>query len=108
MGRITKKLGWADYAHCRNTNFVQNPLLMLARIWNHLPENIRAIENVKLFTKNFRYCYCIRGLENLKVFAFLVQVFQFFHKICGLKILFYYILIILCSYFSFIYHINQQ
>jgi hypothetical protein len=23
-------------AHCRNTNFVQNPLIMLARIWNHL------------------------------------------------------------------------
>jgi Reverse transcriptase (RNA-dependent DNA polymerase) len=41
-------------APCRSTNFVQNPLNMLARIWNHLPENIKAIENVKLFTKKLK------------------------------------------------------
>jgi hypothetical protein len=38
-------------APCRNTIFVLSPLNMLARIWNHLPENLKAIENVKLFTK---------------------------------------------------------
>jgi hypothetical protein len=27
---------------------------MLARIWNHLSENIKAIENVKLFTKKLK------------------------------------------------------
>ena len=27
---------------------------MLARIWSHLPENIKAIENVKLFTKKLK------------------------------------------------------
>jgi len=27
---------------------------MLARIWNHLPENIKAIENVKLFTQKLK------------------------------------------------------
>jgi hypothetical protein len=41
-------------AHCRNTNFAQNPLHMLARIWNQLPENLKAIENVKLFTKKLK------------------------------------------------------
>jgi hypothetical protein len=41
-------------AHCRNTNLVQNPLIMLARIWNHLPENIKSIENFKLFTKKLK------------------------------------------------------
>jgi hypothetical protein len=39
---------------CRNTNSVQNPLNMLARIWNQLPENLKAIENVKLFTKKLK------------------------------------------------------
>jgi hypothetical protein len=37
-------------AHCRNTNLVQNPLIMLARIWNHLPHKLKVIEDVKLFT----------------------------------------------------------
>jgi hypothetical protein len=41
-------------APCRNTNFVQNPLNMFARIWNQLPEKLKAIENVKLFTKILR------------------------------------------------------
>jgi hypothetical protein len=41
-------------APCRNTNFAQNPLHMLARIWNHLPENLKAIENMKLFTKKLK------------------------------------------------------
>jgi hypothetical protein len=27
---------------------------MLARIWNQLPENLKAIENVKLFTKKLK------------------------------------------------------
>jgi hypothetical protein len=44
-------------AHCRNTNFVQNPLIMLARIWNHLPENIKAIENVKLLTQKLKILF---------------------------------------------------
>jgi hypothetical protein len=39
---------------CRNSDFVQNPLIMLARIWNHLPDNIKAIEDVKLFTKKLK------------------------------------------------------
>jgi hypothetical protein len=31
---------------CRNQNFVQNPLIMLARIWNHLPETIKSVEDM--------------------------------------------------------------
>jgi hypothetical protein len=27
---------------------------MLARIWNQLPENLKTIENVKLFTKKLK------------------------------------------------------
>jgi hypothetical protein len=41
-------------ARFRNINFVQNPLIMLARVWNHLPENIKAIENLILFTKKLK------------------------------------------------------
>jgi hypothetical protein len=35
---------------CRNTNFTQNPLIMLARIWNHLPDRIKIINDEKLLT----------------------------------------------------------
>jgi len=37
---------------CRNQNFVQNPLIMLARIWNHLQDTIKSVEDTKLFVKN--------------------------------------------------------
>lgn len=30
---------------CQTKNVVQNPLIMLARIWNHLLLNIKEIEN---------------------------------------------------------------
>ena len=39
---------------CRNLNFVQNPLIMLARIWNHLTETIKSIEDTKLFVKKLK------------------------------------------------------
>jgi hypothetical protein len=32
-----------------NKNFAQNPLIILARIWNQLPDSIKAIENYNLF-----------------------------------------------------------
>lgn len=38
----------------RNTQFAQNPSIMLARIWNHLPENLKAIESEKLFVKKLK------------------------------------------------------
>jgi hypothetical protein len=28
-----------------------HPLIMIARIWNHLPKKLKSIENVKSFTK---------------------------------------------------------
>jgi hypothetical protein len=40
---------------CRNLNFVQNPLIMLARIWNHLPETInKSVEDMKLFVQKLK------------------------------------------------------
>jgi hypothetical protein len=39
---------------CRNTSFVQNPLVMLARIWNHLPDSIKTIESDKLLSKKLK------------------------------------------------------
>ena len=39
---------------CRNTSFVQNPLVMMARIWNHLPDSIKTIENDKLLSKKLK------------------------------------------------------
>lgn len=34
---------------CRNTNFSQNPMAMLPRIWNHLPVYIKEIANFDKF-----------------------------------------------------------
>jgi hypothetical protein len=34
---------------CRNANFVQNPLIMLSRIWNHLPDTVKSIASYEAF-----------------------------------------------------------
>jgi hypothetical protein len=39
---------------CRNENFSQNPLIMLARIWNHLPVYVKEIENFEKFSKELK------------------------------------------------------
>ena len=31
-----------------------NPLIMLARIWNHLPDTIKSVEDMKLFVKKLK------------------------------------------------------
>jgi len=36
-------------APCRNAKFAQNPVNIMVQILNHLPENIKAIKNIKMF-----------------------------------------------------------
>ena len=57
--RVTRNTTYKETADlfvktCSNANFGHNPLIMLARIWNHLPENIKSIENVKPFTNKLK------------------------------------------------------
>jgi hypothetical protein len=39
---------------CRNKSFVENPLIMLARIWNHLPDRVKSIGDYNLFVKELK------------------------------------------------------
>jgi Reverse transcriptase (RNA-dependent DNA polymerase) len=56
--RVTRNLTYNEndlyVKPCRNLNFVQNPLIMLARIWNHLPETIKSVEDMKMFVKKVK------------------------------------------------------
>jgi hypothetical protein len=39
---------------CSNSSHVQDPLVMLSRIWNHLPQNIKEIESFVLFKNTLK------------------------------------------------------
>ena len=56
--RVTRNITFKEtdlfVKSCSNSNFGHNPLIMLARIWNHLPENIKSIEDVKTFKNTLK------------------------------------------------------